>query len=47
VREGSNAEEAMGENSVVMVKIPSKGESSYGFVIVAEVWTSTLGIVSM
>jgi hypothetical protein len=32
----------MGVKSVEMVKMPSKGESSYGFTIEAETWARTL-----
>jgi len=41
-RLGSNAGEAMGENSDVIVNIPSKGRSGDGLVTSADIWTRIL-----
>jgi hypothetical protein len=38
--------EVMGESSVVMVKMPSKGRSGKGVVTSAVMWVWTLGFVS-
>lgn len=44
-RPGSNAGEAMGESSVVMVKMPSKARSGKGLVTSAEMLTRTLDAI--
>lgn len=41
-RLGSKAGDAMGESSVVMMKRPSNGRSTNGFVTSAVTWTRTL-----
>lgn len=41
-RDGSNAGDAMGESSVVMVKMPSKGRSGNGEVTSAVIFASIL-----